>query len=53
MFVHTPSGDLHLAPLGTDAIDNADPTWADQVLEDYDGDLRDATPDIGADEFMP
>ena len=53
MFVHSPSGDLHLAPLATDAIDMADPTWAATVPEDADGQVRDATPDIGADELNP
>ena len=49
MFAHAPSGDLHLAPLATDAIDLGDPAYA--VAEDMDGDTRDATPDIGADEL--
>ena len=47
-FVDVASNDLHLAP-GSAAIDAGVPT---SVAEDIDGDPRDASPDVGADEVV-
>jgi hypothetical protein len=49
-FVDPAGADLHLVA-GAAAIDAAavDPT----TLDDFDGDARDASPDVGADEFTP
>jgi hypothetical protein len=47
-FVDVTSNDLHLAP-GSAAIDAGVPT---SVTEDIDGDPRDASPDVGADELV-
>jgi len=48
LFVSTT--DLHL--LGTSTLINSGTTIAG-ITTDFDGQTRDATPDIGADEFMP
>jgi hypothetical protein len=43
-------GDVHLRADATAAIDKALPLSTSPVTDDYEGDARDATPDIGADE---
>lgn len=48
-FVDLPAADLHLAA-GSRAIDGGVVLPAGAADEDYDGDRRDGTPDIGADE---
>lgn len=48
-FVNAAANDLHLVP-GAAAIDAGVPT---SVTEDIDGDPRDASPDVGADEYLP
>jgi hypothetical protein len=49
-----PQGDYHLQ-MGSPAIDAGTPSFSgvSAPSDDFDGDLRDATPDIGADEVMP
>jgi hypothetical protein len=42
--------DLHLRDTATDAIDRGLPLTTMPVVDDIDGDTRDALPDIGADE---
>jgi hypothetical protein len=42
-------GDFHLSPAALTAIDGGDPAYT--VPDDIDGETRDATPDVGADEF--
>lgn len=50
-FVDAGSGDLHLVPAATPAIDEVAPLA--EVPDDFDGDSRpdDATVDVGADEL--
>jgi hypothetical protein len=50
-FANTASGDLHILPVATTAIDRALPH--PDVVTDYDGQIRllGSAPDIGADEF--
>ncbi|MEO0600642.1 MAG: hypothetical protein AAF211_04345 [Myxococcota bacterium] len=43
--------DFHTSPGATDAIDQGDTGFEAVVPIDIDGDMRDATPDIGADEI--
>ncbi|MGQ0600910.1 MAG: hypothetical protein ACT4QE_04340 [Anaerolineales bacterium] len=50
-FANAAAGDLHLNASATAAIDRAATLTA--VGDDYDGQLRGALPDIGADEFNP
>lgn len=50
-FVDPLRGDFHLKPTATEAIDKGE-RLAD-VETDWDGQPRDARPDIGADEFRP
>jgi len=46
-------GDFHLAPAaGADVVDAGSADYLQQVPEDIDGDTRDATPDVGADERL-
>lgn len=45
------TGDLHLKAGATAAIDQAAPLA--NVGDDYDGQPRDLSPDLGADEFNP
>lgn len=49
-FVDAAGGDLHLVA-GAAAIDAAVPD--ETTVDDFDGEPRDATPDVGADEFVP
>jgi plastocyanin len=46
-FINASAGDYHIQS-DSDAIDQGTPLG---VLDDIDGDLRDALPDVGADEF--
>ncbi len=48
-FVDVPAGDLHLKSNLADVVDAA--TRLPEVDRDIDGDLRDETPDVGADEL--
>jgi hypothetical protein len=48
-----PDLDLHLAPGIDGAIDKGVVLPAPGVPEDFDHDARDATPDLGADEWVP
>ncbi len=50
MFLDGPGGDLHLAPGATVAIDQGVALPAGQCDDDIDGEDRDGSPDIGADE---
>ena len=50
LFSDISAGDLHLAPDATDAIDQGVFIGDGLCSEDIDGDSRDATPDLGADE---
>lgn len=50
-FVDLDDADLHLVP-GSSAVDAGVPLSAGVAVEDMDGDLRDATPDVGADELV-
>lgn len=47
----TTVGELQQLSASSPAINAADPTYSSFVIEDVDGQLRDALPDIGADEF--
>ena len=46
---HGSGGDLHLDPGATDAIDQGTPGFC---TDDIDGEARDSSPDIGADEYV-
>jgi hypothetical protein len=50
LFLNGPGGDLHLDAAASSAIDQGVPLTAGLCDEDIDGDPRDSTPDIGADE---
>jgi len=50
MFVNAATGDLHLVS-GASAAINKGVSTTGVVTDDIDGDLRDAYPDIGADEY--
>ncbi len=50
LFVDGPGGDLHLAPTASDAINQGMVIPSNACTDDIDGELRDQTPDIGADE---
>jgi hypothetical protein len=50
MFLDLPNGNLHLVSTATQAIDKG-VGLRGEVLRDIDGDLRDAQPDVGADEL--
>jgi hypothetical protein len=50
LFVDLASADLHLVPGADPAIDQGDPEGAALAPTDFDGDARDDTPDLGADE---
>jgi len=50
LFVDGAGGDLHLAPGASAAIDQGAAVPAGMCTDDIDGDARDASPDIGADE---
>lgn len=52
-WVHVPSGDFHLAPGVTPAVDAGDPAYLTAVPDDADGLPRDALPDCGLDERAP
>jgi hypothetical protein len=52
LFVDAAAGDLHLAEDAIDAIDHGAPLSSGLCDEDIDGDPRDDTPDIGADELV-
>ena len=49
LFVNPAAGDLHLIPSATNIINKAAPL--NTVTNDFDGQLRPANPDIGADEL--
>ncbi len=51
LFVDAVNGDLHLLPTATSAINQGTKLAAGKADYDYDGRLRDAHPDIGADEY--
>ncbi len=50
LFLNPAGGDLHLSESAEGAIDKGSALSAGLCDEDIDGDARDATPDIGADE---
>jgi hypothetical protein len=50
MFVHAPSGDLHIAAIATTAIDQGAADHLAEIPDDIDGQPRDKLPDMGADE---
>ncbi len=50
LFKDGAGGELHLAADAAEAIDHGTALAAGLCSEDFDGDLRDSTPDIGADE---
>ena len=52
IFVDVATGNLHLVPAATMAIDKAAPLDA-PVRTDIDGDSRGTAADVGADEYMP
>lgn len=51
LFVDVPSGNLHLVPGATTAIDKAVPL-ATALSHDIDGEIRGLAPDVGADEYL-
>ena len=51
LFVDGAAGDLHLAPSALEAIDQGLVLAPGLCTDDIDGDPRDSTPDIGADEI--
>lgn len=51
MFVDYDNGDLHLVSSASDAIDCGVPLGPGRSDVDFDGDVRDASPDVGADEW--
>ncbi|MCP4679185.1 MAG: hypothetical protein GY854_27600 [Deltaproteobacteria bacterium] len=51
LFENGSSGELHLVPGASDAIDQGVVISDSDCSHDIDGDLRDQTPDIGADEL--
>jgi hypothetical protein len=51
MFVDGAGGDLHLLASAGSAIDQGYPGATGMSSDDIDGALRDAAPDIGADEY--
>ena len=52
LFVDGAGGNLHLAENANVAIDKGSPIGENLCNDDIDGDLRDITPDIGADEVV-
>jgi hypothetical protein len=50
VFVDGPGGDLHLVDTASALIDQGAVLTGDVCPDDIDGELRDATPDVGADE---
>jgi len=50
LFVDGAGGDLHLVAHAQETIDKGVPVGGNLCSDDIDGDLRDLTPDIGADE---
>ncbi len=50
LFLNPAGGDIHLSESASDAIDKGAVLGAGICDEDIDGEARDATPDIGADE---
>jgi hypothetical protein len=52
MFVDGAGGDLHLLASAGSAIDQGYPGATGMSSDDIDGALRDAAPDIGADEYL-
>ena len=52
LFVDGAGGDLHLKENANVAIDKGAPIGENFCYDDIDGDLRDITPDIGADEVV-
>lgn len=53
LFVDPGAGDLHLAAGASAAIDASVVAGASAVPDDFDGQTRDARPDVGADELDP
>ena len=51
LFLDVSSGNLHLSPDATDAIDKGVFIGDGLCDQDIDGDNRDAMPDVGADEI--
>ena len=51
MFVDANKGQLHLKESAAEAIDQGKPLGS-LVKDDFDGDMRDSSPDIGADEYV-
>ena len=51
LFVNASSGDLHLSPNAASAIDKGTPLAPGLSDFDFENDVRDSTPDIGADEI--
>lgn len=52
LFVDGAGGDLHLTSGAAAAIDQGVAVGAGVCTDDVDGDLRDSSPDIGADEYV-
>lgn len=50
-FLNVPIGDLHLSQTGAASAEDAGVFLADGCEDDFDAELRDSEPDIGADEF--
>jgi hypothetical protein len=51
LFVNGSGGDLHLVNSASAAVDQGGPIAAGMSNDDIDGALRDAAPDLGADEY--
>ena len=52
LLIDASGGDLHLDPTAMGAIDLGVTSVASEVTDDIDSELRDAAPDIGADEVV-
>ena len=51
LFADVAAGDLHLLDSDSDPVDAGTPLGAGLCEGDHDGQVRDATPDVGADEY--
>ena len=52
LFINGPNGDLHLVSTASLAIDQGVAIGSGMSTDDFDGGSRDATPDLGADEYL-
>lgn len=50
-FLNLQSGDLHLSETGAASAEDAGVFLAESCEDDFDAELRDSQPDIGADEY--